>query len=51
MDDDAARVASLTMRIEEPDNRKGGLPWKLRGLHSARLDLGTRELELAERSG
>jgi hypothetical protein len=33
------------------ETQQGELPWKLAGIHSARLDLGTRDLELDEALG
>jgi S1-C subfamily serine protease len=40
--------ACVVMRSSE---QQGDLPWKLAGIHSARLDLGTRDLELDEALG
>ena len=43
--------APVVMRISEPDPTLGDLPWMLLGVHSARLDLGTRDLVLDEALG
>jgi len=43
--------APVVMRMEEPDPTLGDLPWMLMGVHSARLDVGTRDLELDEALG
>jgi len=43
--------APVVMRIVEPERAVGDLPWKLLGVHSARLDVGTRDLELDEALG
>ena len=43
--------APVVMRIAEPDQVVGDLPWKLLGVHSARLDVGTRDLQLDEALG
>lgn len=40
--------APVVKRIQNPDASLGDLPWKLLGIHSARLDVGTREIELDE---
>lgn len=40
--------ACVVMRV---DTQAGNLPWKLVGIHSARLDLGTRDIELDEALG
>jgi hypothetical protein len=39
------------MRISESRPRIGDLPWMLLGVHSARLDLGSRDLLLDEALG
>ena len=43
--------APVVMRISAPDSSLGDLPWMLLGVHSARLDVGTRDLELDEALG
>jgi hypothetical protein len=43
--------ACVVMRAPQPDPALGDLPWKLLGVHSARLDVGTRDLELDEALG
>jgi len=43
--------ASVVMRASEPDPSLGNLPWILLGVHSARLDVGTRDLEMDEALG
>jgi S1-C subfamily serine protease len=43
--------APVVMRIATPDSRQRDLPWMLLGVHSARLDVGTRDLELDEALG
>lgn len=43
--------APVVMRLAEPDSALGDLPWVLLGIHSARLDVGTRDLELDEALG
>lgn len=43
--------APVVMRLAEPDSMLGDLPWILLGIHSARLDVGTRDLELDEALG
>jgi S1-C subfamily serine protease len=43
--------ASVVMRVSEPDPKLGDLPWILLGVHSSRLDVGTRDLELDEALG
>lgn len=37
--------------VMRSDAQQGDLPWKLLGIHSARLDLGTRDMELDEALG
>ena len=43
--------ASVVMRASERDSMLGDLPWILLGVHSARLDVGARDLELDEALG
>jgi S1-C subfamily serine protease len=43
--------APVVMRMAEPDALPGDLPWMLLGVHSARLDVGTRDLGLDEALG
>lgn len=43
--------APVVMRASEPDEELGELPWMLLGVHSARLDVGSRDLELDEALG
>lgn len=43
--------APVVMRIAEPDAGHGDLPWMLLGIHSARLDVGTRDQDLDEALG
>jgi S1-C subfamily serine protease len=43
--------APVVMRVPDPDPAYGDLPWMLLGVHSARLDVGTRDLELDEALG
>jgi S1-C subfamily serine protease len=43
--------APVVMRAAEPDPALGDLPWWLLGVHSARLDVGTRDLKLDEALG
>ncbi len=43
--------ASVVMRLSAPDAGVGGLPWKLLGVHSARLDMGTRDEQVDESLG
>lgn len=43
--------APVVMRAPAPDPALGDLPWILLGVHSARLDVGTRDLELDEALG
>jgi S1-C subfamily serine protease len=43
--------APVVMRVAEPDPTQGDLPWMLLGVHSARLDVGTRDLKLDEALG
>jgi hypothetical protein len=39
------------MRVSREDPALAELPWRLLGVHSARLDVGTRDLELDEALG
>ncbi|MBR0565890.1 trypsin-like peptidase domain-containing protein [Azoarcus sp. L1K30] len=43
--------APVVMRITDPDAEHAALPWMLLGIHSARLDVGSRDLELDEALG
>jgi hypothetical protein len=43
--------APVVMRVAEPNPLWGDLPWMLLGVHSARLDVGTRDLKLDEALG
>ena len=43
--------APVVMRDANPINGVDALPWKLLGVHSARLDVGTRDLKLDEALG
>lgn len=43
--------APVVMRLREPNAAHGDLPWMLLGIHSARLDVGTRDLDLDEALG
>jgi hypothetical protein len=43
--------APVVMRRSEHDSTADSLPWVLLGVHSARLDVGTRDLELDEALG
>ena len=43
--------APVVMRLSECDPAHGDLPWMLLGVHSARLDVGTRDLRLDEALG
>jgi S1-C subfamily serine protease len=43
--------APVVMRLSEHDQSLGDLPWILLGIHSTRLDVGTRDLELDEALG
>ena len=43
--------APVVMRAPGKDPALGDLPWILLGVHSARLDVGTRDLELDEALG
>jgi S1-C subfamily serine protease len=41
----------VVMRMTDAEEHHGGLPWRLLGVHSARLDVGTRDLKLDEALG
>jgi hypothetical protein len=43
--------APVVMRVPEFGSPQDDLPWKLLGVHTARLDVGTRNLELDETLG
>ncbi len=43
--------APVVMRLCERDPVQGDLPWILLGIHSTRLDVGTRDLKLDEALG
>lgn len=43
--------APVVMRVTESADELGDLPWLLLGVHSARLDVGTRDLKLDEALG
>ena len=43
--------APVVMRVADPDPARGDLQWKLLGIHSARLDAGTRDVKLDEALG
>ena len=43
--------APVVMRAVEPDPTQCDLPWTLLGVHSARLDVGSRDLKLDEALG
>jgi S1-C subfamily serine protease len=43
--------APVVMRVGAPDPAHGDLPWMLLGVHSARLDVGTRDMKLDEALG
>jgi hypothetical protein len=43
--------APVVMRSTNHDRLPGNLPWMLLGIHSARLDVGTRDLKLDEALG
>lgn len=43
--------APVVMRTKEHDPALGDLPWMLLGVHSARLDVGTRDLSIDEALG
>jgi S1-C subfamily serine protease len=43
--------APVVMRVYSQDQARGDLPWLLLGVHSARLDVGSRDLKLDEALG
>jgi len=43
--------APVVMRLPESEGKRGNLPWLLLGVHSARLDVGTRDLKIDEALG
>jgi len=43
--------APVVMRVSDQDPARGDLPWMLLGVHSARLDVGARDLENDEALG
>lgn len=43
--------APVVMRVAEPNPLQSDLPWRLLGVHSSRLDVGTRDLKLDEALG
>lgn len=43
--------APIVMRVGNADPKYGKLPWMLLGVHSARFDVGTRDLKLDEALG
>jgi S1-C subfamily serine protease len=43
--------APVVMRASDRDTAHGDLPWMLLGVHSSRLDVGTRDLKLDEALG
>ncbi|MBU0601306.1 MAG: serine protease [Gammaproteobacteria bacterium] len=43
--------ASVVMRVRDGDGALGDLPWMLLGVHSARLDVGTRDRKIDEALG
>jgi S1-C subfamily serine protease len=43
--------APVVMRVVEPSPAQADLPWMLLGVHSARLDVGARDLKLDEALG
>jgi len=43
--------APIVMRVSDRDRLYGDLPWMLLGVHSARLDVGSRDLKLDEALG
>lgn len=43
--------ASVVMRASDEDRALGDLPWRLLGVHSARLDVGTRDIKIDEALG
>jgi hypothetical protein len=43
--------APVVMRVATPDPELGDLQWKLLGVHSARLDVGSRDVDMDEALG
>jgi S1-C subfamily serine protease len=43
--------APVVMRAQEKDSAEGDLPWKLLGVHSAVIDMGTRDHQIDEALG
>lgn len=43
--------APVVMRVSTGDAEQGELPWMLLGVHSARIDIGTRDLKVDEALG
>lgn len=43
--------APVVTRVSREDTRLGDLPWRLLGVHSSRLDVGTRDLQVDEALG
>lgn len=43
--------APVVMRLPDQEGKRGNLPWLLLGVHSARLDVGTRDLKIDEALG
>ena len=43
--------APVVMRVRAQDSPQAELPWKLLGVHSARLDEGTRDRDVEEALG
>ena len=43
--------SAVVMRVPDRTQQQGDLPWILLGVHSARLDVGTRDLKLDEALG
>ncbi|MBS1160141.1 MAG: hypothetical protein H6R15_2560 [Proteobacteria bacterium] len=43
--------APVVMRVNDREQVRGDLPWLLLGVHSARLDVGTRDLKIDEALG
>jgi hypothetical protein len=43
--------APVVLRASDDDKALGGLPWKLLGIHSSRMDMKTRDLEVDEALG
>ncbi len=43
--------APVVMRVSDPDPSLSDLPWLILGVHSSRLDVGTRDVEIDEALG